>query len=102
MTSLNKVILMGGMYKINKLETKSGKSMCTFSIRTYEKFKEKETITFFYCTAYSGIADIIVKYGEDKKQVYIEGRINIYKDKDGLDKFNVIVEDIKFIGSKAA
>lgn len=93
---------MGNIYKIKKIETKSGKSMVSFSLRTYEKFKEKETVTFFNCTAYSGLADTLLQYGEDKKQVYLEGRVDMYKDKDGVDRFGVVVEEFQFIGNKVA
>lgn len=102
MANVNKIILMGSMYKIKKIETKSGKSMVSFFLRTYEKFGEKEMVTFFNCTAYSKLADIIVQYGADKKEAYVEGRVDMYKDKDGVDSFGVIVEELQFTGSKVA
>jgi single-stranded DNA-binding protein len=102
MSSVNKAIIMGSMYHVKKVETGSGKSMVMFTVRLHEKFGESERVTFLDCVAYSGIADVLIKYGEDKKQIYLEGRINVYKDRDGATKTNLVVEEFRFIGERVA
>jgi len=102
MSSVNKAIIMGNMYNVKKIETSSGKTMALFSVRLYEKFGDNDKVTFLDCVAYSGIADVLIKYGEDKKQIYLEGRINVYKDKEGVTKTNLVVEEFKFVGDRVA
>lgn len=100
---LNKFIGMGTVHNLKKVETSSGKSMCSFSLRIYKKTANSEIVTFINCNAYAGIADVIIKNVKDKESMYIEGHIQVYKDKDGVERFSVGVEEFKFIsGSNKA
>lgn len=99
---VNKAIFAGSMHNIKKIETKSGKPMCVFSVRVYEKQGEKDVVTFFNCSAYSGIAETILKYGYDKRPVYCEAKFDTYKDAEGNDRHGFKVSELKLLGDKAA
>jgi single-stranded DNA-binding protein len=99
---LNKSIFAGSMHSIKKIETKSGKAMCVFAVRVYEKQGEKDNVTFFNCSAYSGLAEIILKYGYDKRPCLVEAKFDTYKDSDGQERFSFKVSDIKLLGDKVA
>ena len=102
MVAVQKIFLLGAVYKIENLKTKTGNDMCTFTLRTWRKAgKDKpDKVNFFRCVSYSGAAEVLGKYLFDKKVVYIEGTPDLYKDKDGNERFQVIVNEFSFIGDK--
>jgi hypothetical protein len=99
---LNRSIFAGSMHNIKQIETKSGKPMCVFSVRVFEKHGEKDNVTFFNCSAYSGIAETILKYGYDKRPCFVEAKFDTYKDAEGTDRFSFKVSDIKLLGDRVA
>ena len=99
---LNKSLFAGSMHNIKKIETKSGKPMCVFSVRVYEKQGEKDVVTFFNCSAYSALAETILKYGYDKRPVLVEAKFDTYKDGEGNDRHGFKVSALKLLGDKAA
>lgn len=99
-TYYNKSIFAGSLHNVKKIETKSGKPMCVFSVRVYEKQGEKDNVTFFNCSAYSAIAESILKYGYEKRPVFVEAKFDTYKDSEGTDRHSFKVSDIKLLGDK--
>lgn len=89
--SLNKIHLIGNLGKDPELKyTPSGTAVCTFSIATTERRKDKEDVTTWHdIIAWSGLAEICGKYLSKGKQVYIEGRIQkrSYDDRDGNKRY---------------
>lgn len=94
----NSVMIAGKGYNLKTSATKTGKTAASFSLLVVEKIKKDEdTKTFFWIKCYSGLADNIVKYWEEGKDFFIEGRIDSYKDKDGVDKYSIVASEIKFV-----
>ena len=93
--SVNKAILVGNLGKDPELRyTPSGTAVCTFSLATSERFKNKqgeqqERTEWHNIVVWAGLAEICGKYLTKGKQVYIEGRIQnrSYDDRDGNKRY---------------
>ncbi len=93
--SVNKAILVGNLGKDPELRyTPSGTAVCTFSIATSDRFKNKqgeqqERTEWHNIVVWAGLAEICGKYLTKGKQVYIEGRIQnrSYDDRDGNKRY---------------
>ncbi len=93
--AVNKAILVGNLGKDPELRyTPSGAAVCTFSIATTEKFKnrngeQQERTEWHNIVVWAGLAEICGKYLTKGKQVYIEGRIQnrSYDDRDGNKRY---------------
>ncbi len=93
--SVNKAILVGNLGKDPELRyTPSGTAVCTFSIATTDRFKNKqgeqqERTEWHNIVVWAGLAEICGKYLTKGKQVYIEGRIQnrSYDDRDGNKRY---------------
>lgn len=65
--------------------TKDGTSVCSFSVAVSEKYKDKETTTWFKVTFWGKQADIASQYLAKGKQVHVEGTPSLdeWTDKNG-------------------
>jgi single-stranded DNA-binding protein len=107
MLPVNKVILLGPVYQIKEIPTKSGKEMLAFSLKTWrsggkdeEGNKKEDKKSWHKIIAYSDNAKILKQYLVDGKIVYLEGTLDYYKDKDGLDRTQVILNFFSFFSDK--
>ena len=108
--SFNKIILVGNLGKDPELRyTPQGDAVCSFSIATNEKKKDKsgefqDVTTWFKVTLWRRQAENANKYLSKGSSVYIEGRLGIeeWTDRDGKDRFTLAVQatDMQFIGSR--
>lgn len=104
--SVNKVILVGNLGKDPELRhTQSGTAVCTFSLATTERRKDKEDITTWHnIIAWSGLAEICAKFLHKGSQVYIEGSIQnrSYEDRDGVKKYvtEIVADQMQMLGVK--
>jgi single-stranded DNA-binding protein len=98
----NSVNLMGYAYSLKKIETKTGKPMCIFNILIIDKFGETEKKSFIKCVAYSKIAEVIMNNFHDKINLFVDGRIEVYKDESGAERVQIVVNNFQFLGDKAA
>lgn len=93
--SVNKAILVGNLGKDPELKyTPAGTAVCTFSLATTEKYKDKsgqmqDKTEWHNIVVWAGLAEICGKYLTKGKQVYIEGRIQnrSYDDRDGNKRY---------------
>lgn len=110
--SINKVILVGNLGKDPELRyTPSGAAVCTFSLATSDKFKNKagesqENTEWHNIVAWKGLAEICGKYLHKGKQVYVEGKLQTrsYEDRNG-NKRNVteiVISQMQMLGSNSA
>lgn len=91
--------LLGAAYNLKKVETKTGKSMVTFQLRIWKGKKGvNEKVMFLPIVAYSANADIFEKYLTDGKLVYLDCDVDVYKDKEGRERFQFIVVKFFFLG----
>ena len=106
--SVNKVILVGNLGKDPELRyTPSGTAVCTFSLATTDRFKNKqgeqqERTEWHNIVVWAGLAEICGKYLTKGKQVYLEGRIQnrSYDDRDGNKRYitEVVVSEMQMLG----
>ena len=106
--AVNKVILVGNLGKDPDLRyTPSGAAVCTFSLATTDRFKDKqgeqqERTEWHNIVAWAGLAEICGKYLHKGKQVYIEGRIQnrSYEDRDGKKRYitEIVANEMQMLG----
>jgi len=106
--SVNKAILVGNLGKDPDLRyTPSGTAVCTFSLATTERFKNKQgeqqdKTEWHNIVVWAGLAEICGKYLTKGKQIYIEGRIQnrSYDDRDGNKRYisEIVVNEMQMLG----
>lgn len=107
--SFNKIIIVGNLGRDPELRyTPQGTAVCSFSVATSEKRKDKggdmqEITTWFRVTMWGKQAETASKYLTKGKPVYIEGRLRIeeWTDRDGNNRQSLEVNatDMQFIGA---
>ena len=105
---LNRIMLIGRLTRDPEIrQIPSGTSLCRFSIannRIYSQNGErKEEVSFFNCTAWGRLAEIVHQYCRKGKQVGIEGRLRHYSWQDNDGKKNssveIVAEQLQLLGS---
>lgn len=107
--SFNKIIVVGNLGRDPELRyTPQGSAVCSFSIATNEKKRDKagelqDITTWFRVTTWNKQAETASKYLTKGSSVYIEGRLKIeeWTDRDGKNRYTLEVNatDLHFIGS---
>jgi single-stranded DNA-binding protein len=101
MIAVSKATLLGAAYKLEMKTTKTGKAMLKFSLRVWRSQKDnKDKVSFLPIVAYASAAEILGKYLEEGKLVYLDCQIDTYKDQNGAERFQFIVEQFSFLGSR--
>lgn len=101
MIAVSKATLLGAAYNLEMKQTKTGKAMLKFSLRVWRPQKDtKDKVSFLPVVAYGSAAEVLGKYMEDGKLVYLDCQIDTYKDQSGKERFQFIVEQFSFLGSK--
>ena len=104
--SLNKVQLIGNMTADAEIkQTPSGVSVATFSLATNKKWKTEdgkmeESVEFHSCVAWRWLAEIMEKFTEKGKKLYVEGELKTRSwEKDGVKfyKTEVIANNVILI-----
>ena len=106
--SFNKVILVGNLGRDPELRyTPQGTPVCSFSIATNERRKDKtgewqDQTTWFRVTLWGRQAETASQYLSKGRPVYIEGRLRVeeWTDRDGKARHTLEVNatDMQFIG----
>jgi single-strand DNA-binding protein len=107
--SFNKIILVGNLGKDPELRyTPQGKAVCSFSMATNEKRRDKagelqDVTTWFKITLWGNQAENASKYLSKGRPVYIEGRLRIeeWTDRDNNNRYTLDVQatDMQFISA---
>jgi len=108
--SFNKITIVGNLGRDPELRyTAQGTPVCTFSVATNERRKDKngemqDQTTWFRITLWNRQAETASQYLQKGRQVYIEGRLRVeeYIDRDGKPRhaLEVHATDMQFIGSR--
>ena len=106
--SFNKIILVGNLGRDPELRyTTQGTPVCSFSMATNEKRKDKtgeaqDVTTWFRVTLWGRQAETASQYLTKGRPVYIEGRLRVeeWTDRDGKPRHTLEVHatDMQFIG----
>lgn len=107
--SFNKIIIIGNLGRDPELRyTPQGSAVCSFSIATNEKKRDKagelqDITTWFRVTLWNKQAENAAKYLTKGSPVYIEGRLRIeeWTDRDGKNRYTLEVQgsDMQFISA---
>ena len=107
--SFNKITIVGNLGKDPELRyTPQGTAVCSFSMATNEKRKDKNGMqqdftTWFRVTVWGKQAETVSKYLSKGRSVYVEGRLHIeeWQDRDGKQRYTLEVNatDVHFIDS---
>lgn len=96
MASVNKVIILGNLGKDPETRyANSGAAICTFSVATTEKWKDKasgemrEETEWHRVVFFDRLAEIAGEYLSKGKPVYVEGKLKTrkYTDKEGVERY---------------
>ncbi|HEX3101008.1 MAG TPA: single-stranded DNA-binding protein [Pyrinomonadaceae bacterium] len=108
--SFNKIIIVGNLGRDPELRyTPQGAAVCSFSMATNEKRKDKsgetqDVTTWFKVTLWRQQAENAAKYLTKGSPVYIEGRLRIeeWTDRDQNKRYTLDVQatDMQFISSR--
>lgn len=106
--SFNKIIIVGNLGRDPELRyTPQGTAVCSFSIATNERKKDKtgelqDITTWFRVTLWRNQAELASKYLTKGSPVYIEGHLRVeeWKDREGAQRYTLEVQgtDMQFIG----
>ena len=112
MASVNKAILIGNLGRDPELRfTPTGAAVCTFSIATTEKWRDKQTNEMKESTNWHNIvlwgkqAELAKQYLTKGSPVYIEGRIQTRSWEDnGVKKYmtEIIGQRLQFLGRRSS
>ena len=106
---LNKAIVMGRLTRDPEIKkTKSGISVCSFSIACDRDIVDKSTnergVDFINVTTWRSTADLVGKYFTKGRMIVVEGRIQVqnYTDKDGNKRTvtEIVANSVYFGDSK--
>jgi single-strand DNA-binding protein len=105
--SFNKVIVVGNLGRDPEMRfTSQGTPVCTFSVATNERRKDKagepqDVTTWFRVTVWGKQAETVSKYLTKGRSVYAEGRLHVeeWTDKDGKQRFTLELNasDVRFL-----
>jgi single-strand DNA-binding protein len=110
MAGVNKVIIVGNVGRDPEVRrTQNGDPVCTFSVATSERWKDKsgeqqEKTEWHRVVAWGRLAEICGEYLRKGKQVYVEGRLQTrdWEDKDGHKRYTteVIANVMQMLGRR--
>ena len=96
---MNIVTICGRLTKApQKIDTKTGTSMCSFSIAVNDPYTDKQgnkhdDTLFMNCVAFQNQADVITKYVDKGDMLLVAGKLKEDKwtDKDGVERTTIKV-----------
>lgn len=99
--AINNVVIVGRLTKDPVVKmTSNQKSVVAFTIAVQ---RDKTKADFIPCRAYSGTADLLVRYCKKGSQIGLTGSINTYTtERDGKTEYHVeiLVNSLAFLDSK--
>ena len=111
MASVNKVIIVGNCGRDPEMRyLPSGKAVCSISIATSSRRKDKNTgevvedTQWHRVVFYERLAEIAGEYVKKGRPVYVEGRLKYgkYTDKDGVERStcDIVATELQLLGGR--
>lgn len=111
MRGVNKAIVLGNLGNDPELKNlPSGAAVCSLSVATTEKWKDKQTgqeqehTEWHRISLFGRMAEVAAEYLRKGSQVYIEGRLRTRKwqDKEGKDRYSteIVASDLQLLGGR--
>lgn len=109
MAGYNKVILLGNLTRDPEVRmTPKGTAVCQFGLAVNRTFKDeggnqREEVTFIDIEAWGRQADVLAKYCQKGRPLFVEGRLRLdsWEDKNTKEKrskMKVVLENFQFVG----
>ena len=109
MRGFSKVVIVGNLTRDPELRsTPSGSSVCGFSVAVNRIYRDssgeqKESVSFFDCSAWNKLGETINQYAKKGTGVLVSGRLEqrSWEDKatgQKRSRVEIVVEDFNFIG----
>lgn len=106
--AINNVVLMGNITKdIELQQTKSGKSVASFTVAVNRKYKNEDgttTTDFINCVAWRKTAEFVAQHFKKGKAIALVGEIQVrtYTDNNGGKRYvtEVVADEVSFVGGK--
>ncbi len=109
--SLNKVQFIGHLGRDPEVRyTQSGAAVCSFSVASTERYKDKntgeqvESTEWLSCVAWNQLGEICGEYLRSGSLVYVEGKLKTrkYQDKDGQDRYKTeaVLDTMRMLGPR--
>lgn len=104
--NINRVTASGNLTGDPELRTtKNNSNVVRFSIASNKKYKETEEVSYFEVQAWGKLAEIVNKYCQKGKMVFVDGRLKQerWKDQNGQNRSKVIIiaENVQLVGGKS-
>jgi single-strand DNA-binding protein len=104
-SDINSVFIIGRLTRDPEIKyTKSGTSVCSFSIANNYKYGDTEKVNFFNCVAWAKTGEVIAEYCKKGARIGIEGRLQqrSWDDQDGKKRqtVEIVVDNFQFLDSK--
>lgn len=84
--------------------TPDGTPVCKFSIAVSRKIKDREETTWYNCTAWRNLAEMLSNHLKKGQMVFVQGELNVrqYTTKDGRNgvSLDVTIDKFQFAGGK--
>lgn len=94
---INSVVLVGRLTKdVEPMVTGTGKKFCHFTVAC----NKPQGCDFIPCNAWEKTADILATYGKKGRQIGVEGRISVDKNREGKTYISVTASRVVLLGSK--
>jgi single-strand DNA-binding protein len=109
MASVNKVIIVGNLGRDPEIRyMPSGDAIANIAVATSYRSKDRNTgeqkeLTEWHRISFFGrLAEIVGQYLKKGSSVYVEGRLQKYTDKDGVEKYatDIIAEQMQMLGGR--
>lgn len=109
MATLNKVMLIGNVGKVDIRTLEGGSKIATLSLATSEKYKDrsgewKEDTTWHNIVVYGNTASVVERYVSKGSRLYVEGRIRNrkYTDRDGNERSvtEIVASNVELLDPK--
>ena len=110
MNDINRVYLIGRLTADPELKTISGGSqVCSFSIANNRSYTRQngesvEEVSYFNCTVWGKLGEILHRYAGKGKQIAVEGRLRQrrWQGPDGKNQsaVDIVVGNFQFLGSR--
>jgi len=103
MPSYQKMIVVGHLGRDPEVRyIQSGTAVCNFSVAVTDKYKDKETTTWFAVTVWGKLAESCGEYLKKGRLVLIEGKVDLetYDAKDGTKRsqLRLTASNVRFMG----
>jgi single-strand DNA-binding protein len=90
---INRIVVCGRLVRDPELKNVGGYDLCSFTIASSKKTKDKNIANFFDITLWGKLAPFIAEFSRKGKQVIVDGRLDqqTWEGQDGSKKSKMVI-----------